>query len=49
MLDSQTVTTDTIEVPLTLKVAETETERKIRTGEMTPFGSTDVLQKSTKR
>lgn len=49
VLDSQTITTNSSEGPSTLDVKETETERKIRIGEMTPFGSTDVLQKSTKR
>lgn len=49
MLDNQSITTDTSVIPLTLGAAETDTERKIRTGEMTPFGSTDVLQKNTKR
>jgi hypothetical protein len=37
---------------MTLRVLgtkETENERKIRTGEMTPFGSTDVFQMKTKR
>jgi len=32
-----------------LGIEETENERKIRTGEMTPFGSTDVSQKNSKR
>lgn len=32
-----------------LGLEETENERKIRTGEMTPFGSTDVSQIKTKR
>lgn len=32
-----------------LGIEETEYERKIRTGEMTPFGSTDVSQKKSKR
>ncbi|XP_025425310.1 DNA excision repair protein ERCC-6-like isoform X2 [Sipha flava] len=39
------------EIPMTLRVLgtkETENERKIRTGEMTPFGSTDVFQMKTK-
>lgn len=50
VLDSRTIN-DAHEVPMTLgvlKIEETENERKIRTGEMTPFGSTDVSQK-TKR
>lgn len=40
------------EVPGTLGVTgveETENERKIRTGEMTPFGSIDSSQANTKR
>lgn len=40
------------EVPVALGVLgieETENERKIRTGEMTPFGSTDVSQEKNKR
>lgn len=40
------------EAPGTLGVTgveETENERKIRTGEMTPFGSTDNSQTNTKR
>lgn len=43
---------NTCEVPVTLGVLgieETENERKIRTGEMTPFGSTDVSNKNSKR
>lgn len=39
-------------VPMTLGVLgfeETENERKIRTGEMTPFGSTDDSHKNLKR
>lgn len=43
---------NTCEVPMTLGVLgieETENERKIRTGEMTPFGSTDVSKKKSKR
>lgn len=51
VLDCKTVN-DTCEVQMTLgglEVEETENERKIRTGEMTPFGSTDVSQKNTKR
>lgn len=50
VLDSKSIN-DTCEVPTTLgilNIEETENERKIRTGEMTPFGSTDVSQK-TKR
>jgi len=40
------------EVPMTLGVLgieETENECKVRTGEMTPFGATDVLQTKIKR
>jgi len=37
------------EVPGKLGVEETENERKIRTGEMTPFGSVDSSQTNTKR
>lgn len=50
VLDGKSIN-DTCEVPTTLgilNIEETENERKIRTGEMTPFGSTDVSQK-TKR
>lgn len=42
----------THEAPMTfgnLEIRETENDRKIRTGEMTPFGSTDVFQMKTKR
>lgn len=51
LLDNKTVS-DTCEVPMklgNLGIEETENERKIRTGEMTPFGSTDVLQNKIKR
>lgn len=52
VLDSKTVS-NTGEVPAmtlgVLGIEETEYERKIRTGEMTPFGSTDVPQKKSKR
>lgn len=49
-LDRETVV-DTCEVPIlgVLGIKETENERKIRTGEMTPFGSTEVSQNKTKR
>lgn len=51
VLDSKTVN-DTRDIPMTLgvlEIGETENERKIRTGEMTPFGSTDISEKNTKR
>lgn len=51
VLDNKAIN-NTSEVPMTLGVLETEeteNERKIRIGEMTPFGSTDVSQKNTKR
>lgn len=51
VLDNKTIN-NTCEVPMTLGMLgteETENERKIRTGEMTPFGSTDVFSKNTKR
>lgn len=51
VLDNKTVN-NTSEVSITLGVLgieETEKERKIRTGEMTPFGSTDISQNKTKR
>lgn len=52
VLDNKTVV-NTGEVPMmtlgVLEIEETEYERKIRTGEMTPFGSTDVSQKKSKR
>lgn len=52
VLDTKTVF-NTGEVPTmtlgALGIEETEYERKIRTGEMTPFGSTDVSQKKSKR
>lgn len=49
--DNKTVS-NTSEVPMklgVLEIEETENERKIRTGEMTPFGSTDISQNKTKR
>jgi len=49
--DNKTVS-NTSDVPMTLGglgFEETENERKIRMGEMTPFGSTDVSHKNTKR
>lgn len=50
VLDRETVV-DTCEVPTlgVLGIKETENERKIRTGEMTPFGSTEVSQNKIKR
>jgi len=50
VLDNKTIY-NTVEVPTlgVLGIEETENERKIRTGEMTPFGSTDVSQKNSKR
>ncbi|XP_027841630.2 DNA excision repair protein ERCC-6-like isoform X1 [Aphis gossypii] len=51
VLDNKTIY-NTVEIPTVtlgvLGIEETEIERKIRTGEMTPFGSTDVSQKNTK-
>uniref|UniRef100_A0A2S2N6T6 DNA repair and recombination protein RAD54-like n=2 Tax=Schizaphis graminum TaxID=13262 RepID=A0A2S2N6T6_SCHGA len=49
VLDNKTIY-NTVEVPTlgVLGIEETENERKIRTGEMTPFGSTDVSQKNSK-
>lgn len=51
VLDNKTLdSTDEVPVKLgVLGIEETENERKIRIGEMTPFGSTDVSQKKTKR
>lgn len=51
-LDNNKTVSNTSEVPMTLgilRLEETENERKIRTGEMTPFGSTDISQKNTNR
>lgn len=51
VLDNKTVN-NTCEGPMTLNILgieESENERKIRTGEMTPFGSTDISQNKTKR
>jgi len=52
VLDNKTIY-NTVEIPTmtlgVLGIEETENERKIRTGEMTPFGSTDVSQKNFKR
>lgn len=52
VLDNKTAC-NTGEVPAitlgVLGIEETENERKIRTGEMTPFGSTDISQKKSKR
>lgn len=49
VLDSKTVDTCEGQTLGVLGIEETENERKIRTGEMTPFGSTEVSQNKTKR
>lgn len=49
VLDNKMVNTTEVPITIVLGIDETENERKIRTGEMTPFGSTDISKKESKR
>lgn len=49
VLDNKMVNTSETPITLILGMNETENEHKIKTGEMTPFGSIDISNEKSKR